>query len=126
MLTRGEPTGLQVKGYTSVRDQESGREDPRAGYVGKGSMQMERMWEETTSCWGGVGGSWLWGSVEPLTPILCLGASTELSFQQDNQDPGPEEALGEHPLAYLPGAGGGRWPAYHPDCVAGHLSPTEK
>lgn len=87
---------------------------------------MGRMQEETTPCWGGIGRSWLQVSREPLTPILCLGTSTELSFQQDNQDPGPEEALGEHPLAYLLGAGGGRWPAHHPDCVAGHLSPTEK
>lgn len=81
---------------------------------------------ETIPCQGRAGRSWLWVSGETLTPMLCLGASTELSFQQDNQDSGPEEALGEHPLAYLLGADGGRWPAHHPDCVAGHLPPTEK
>lgn len=63
---------------------------------------------------------------EPLTPILCLGMSTELSLQQDDQDPGPEEALGERPLPDLLGAGGGRQPAHHPDCAAGHLSPTKQ
>lgn len=63
---------------------------------------------------------------EPLTPTLCPGLSTELSLQQDDQDPGPEEALGEHSLPDLLGAGGGRRPARHPDCAAGPLSPTEQ
>lgn len=63
---------------------------------------------------------------EPLTPTLCLAMSTELSLQQDNQDPGPEEELGEHPMPDLLGAGGGWRPARHPDCAPGHLSPTEQ
>lgn len=57
---------------------------------------------------------------------MYLGTSTELSLQQDNQDPGPEEAPGEHPLPDLLGAGGGWWPAHHPDCAADHLCPTKQ
>jgi hypothetical protein len=63
---------------------------------------------------------------ELLTPTLCLGVLTELSLQQDNQDPGPEEALGEQPLPNLPGAGGGWWPTHPPDCASGHLSTAEQ
>lgn len=63
---------------------------------------------------------------KPLTPTLCLGMSTELCLQQDNQDPGPAEALGEHALPDLLGAGVGRLPAHPPDRAAGHLSPTEQ
>ena len=74
--------------------------------------------------WLGEPGPGAWG--EPLTPNLCLGMSTELSLQQDNQKPGPEEALGECPLPDLLGAGGGHWPAHHPDCATGHLSPVEQ
>lgn len=87
---------------------------------------MKRIQEETTVAGAGLGGagSGAWG--ESLTPILCLGASTELSLQQDNQDLGPEEALGEHPLPDLLGAGGGRWRAHPPDCAAGPLPPTEQ
>lgn len=113
-----------------MSDQQSGWEGPGAGSVEKGSRQVGKMQEEVRSREGRegvVGRTWPWGlGGEPLTPNLCLGMSTELSLQQDNQKPGPEEALGECPLPDLLGAGGGHWPAHHPDCATGHLSPVEQ
>lgn len=87
---------------------------------------MGRLREETRPCRGWVGRSWSRALGKPLTPTLCLGVSTELRLQQDNQDSGPEEALGECPLPDLLGAGSRRWCAHPPDCVVGHVSPTKQ
>lgn len=92
---------------------------------GRGTGRKKRIQEETTLAGAGLGGAGSGASEESLSPILCLGVSTELSLQQDNQDLGPEEALGEHPLADLLGAGAGRRRAHPPDRAARPLSPTE-
>lgn len=92
----------------------------------KESRQAGKMQEIRPCSGGGLGEPGPGAPGKPLTPTLCLGMSTELSLQQDNQDPGSEEALGEHALLDLLGAGGGRRPTHPPDCAAGHLSPTEQ
>lgn len=55
---------------------------------------------------------------------VCVPGYPEFDLQQDKQGSSPEEALGEHPVPDLLGAGSGWWPAHHPDCAAGRL-PSE-